>query len=145
MNAAYREFLRDALSEWLDARGVGFDEVVGHLEEVLGDMPGAEPDPYRYAAADGTHIAVAFDRTSLETVLDPEDVAALERLGASDGVDYVDSVLAEWCLEFGDAYGSSGTQDIEIDALSAARARLGLSDPDLEQARARSAESDPQR
>lgn len=132
MNAAYREFLRDALGDWLAVRGVDFEEMADRVEEVLADRPGAEPDPYRYAAAEGTHVAVAFGRSSLEAVLDPDEVAKLELMGDLTGVDYVDSVLAEWCREFGETYGASGVQDIETDSLLAARAALGVGTAQVE-------------
>lgn len=104
MNAAYKNFLNDALSDYCNSNGIDLGDLIDHIEFraahpfTVSDGNGgkrtvSEPSAFEYADATGTYIITSLDRNSLEC--EDVDVEKLEEKfpGA------VDEVLSNWCDE----------------------------------------------
>lgn len=104
MNKAYKQFLKDSLTDYCMSNGIDVDEIIEQVEFrashpiTVTDESGnartiGEPDAYTYAEADGTYIVSWLDRESIYN--EGLDVDALEK----DYPEAVPNILSNWCDE----------------------------------------------
>lgn len=104
MNKAYKQFLKDALTDYCTTNGIDVDSIIGQVEFraanpiSVTDENGhrrwiTEPDAFNYAEANDTYIVSALDRNSLRS----EDID-VDAIDESDPT-AVSSILANWCDE----------------------------------------------
>lgn len=104
MNTAYKQFLKDALTDYCTTNGIDVDDIIEQVEFraanpiSVTDENGhqhwiIEPDAFTYAEASDTYIVSALDRDSLRS--EYIDVNAIDENDPSA----VSAILANWCDE----------------------------------------------
>ena len=114
MNKAYKQFLKDSLTDYCATNGIDIDGIIEQIEfraahpMTINDENGnertvAEPNAYEYAEANDTYIVSALDRNSLKN--ENVNIKAID----NDNPNAVSAILSNWrdecCNEFNEASG----------------------------------------